>query len=84
MPRRYADYPDAYALWNEVSSYGSYMTALGTIVFLIGVASAFVRKEKAGNNPWGPSATTLEWTLTSPPPFHSFETLPRIEGSNQH
>lgn len=84
MPRRYADYPDAYALWNEVSSYGSYMTALGTIVFLIGVAVAFARKEKAGNNPWGPAATTLEWTLSSPPPFHSFETLPRIQSSDQH
>ncbi|MCH9765609.1 MAG: cytochrome c oxidase subunit I [Alphaproteobacteria bacterium] len=84
MPRRYADYPDAYALWNEVSSYGSYMTALGTIVFLIGLMVAFARKEAAGNNPWGPSATTLEWTLSSPPPFHSFETLPKIQASSQH
>jgi cytochrome c oxidase subunit 1 len=40
---------------------------------------AFLRKEKAVANPWGPAATTLEWTLSSPPPFHSFETLPRIK-----
>ena len=32
----------------------------------------------AGDNPWGEGATTLEWTLPSPPPFHQFETLPRI------
>ena len=39
----------------------------------------FVRKERAGANPWGEGATTLEWTLSSPPPFHQFETLPRIK-----
>jgi cytochrome c oxidase subunit I len=84
MPRRYADYPDAYALWNEVSSYGSYITALGTICFLIGVVVSLARREKAADNPWGDGATTLEWTLSSPPPFHSFETLPRIESSSHH
>ena len=84
MPRRYADYPDAYALWNEVSSYGSYITALGTICFLIGVFVALARREKAADNPWGDGATTLEWTLSSPPPFHSFSTLPRIESSGHH
>ena len=31
-----------------------------------------------GENPWGEGATTLEWTLSSPPPFHQFEELPRI------
>ena len=38
----------------------------------------FVRKERALGNPWGEGATTLEWTLPSPPPFHQYETLPRI------
>ena len=80
MPRRYVDYPDAYAYWNLVSSWGSYMTAFGTVVFFVGVVWAFARKEKAPANPWGESATTLEWTLSSPPPFHSFETLPQIKG----
>jgi cytochrome c oxidase subunit 1 len=84
MPRRYVDYPDAYAYWNEVSSIGSYITALGTICFFIGVVVAFARKEKAANNPWGVGATTLEWTLTSPPPFHSYEKLPRIAATDHH
>jgi cytochrome c oxidase subunit I len=45
----------------------------------VGMVYAFVRKERAADNPWGPGATTLEWTLSSPPPFHQFEVLPRIE-----
>ena len=45
----------------------------------IGVAHAFMRKEKAADNPWGAGATTLEWTLPSPPPFHQFEKLPLIK-----
>ncbi len=78
MPRRYADYPDAFALWNYVSSIGSYIAAVGVVIFLAGVVHAFARKQKVGENPWGEGATTLEWTLSSPPPFHQFEELPRI------
>ncbi|WP_338634292.1 cytochrome c oxidase subunit I [Afipia carboxidovorans] len=78
MPRRYVDYPDAFAGWNLIASIGSYISAFGVLVFLYGVVEAFARKIPAPNNPWGPGATTLEWTLTSPPPFHQFEVLPRI------
>ena len=78
MPRRYVDYPDAFAGWNYVSSIGSYISAVGVLIFLYGVYEAFARKEKAADNPWGEGATTLEWTLSSPPPFHQFNTLPRI------
>ena len=84
MPRRYADYPEAFAMWNRISSYGSYITALGTIVFFIGVFLALARKERVGANPWGEGATTLEWTLSSPPPFHQFSTLPRIKATDHH
>jgi cytochrome c oxidase subunit 1 len=79
MPRRIADYPDAYAGWNMVSSIGAYISAAGLLTFFVGLIVAFTRKEKAANNPWGPGATTLEWTLTSPPPFHQFSVLPRIK-----
>jgi cytochrome c oxidase subunit 1 len=79
MPRRYIDYPDAFAGWNLVSSYGSYISGFGVIIFLAGVIEAFAKKRIAGDNPWGVGATTLEWTLSSPPPFHQFETLPRIK-----
>ena len=79
MPRRYVDYPDAFAGWNYVSSIGSYMSALGTVVFLYAMVVALMRKEQASDNPWGEGATTLEWTLSSPPPFHQFNELPRIK-----
>ncbi len=79
MPRRIADYPDAFAGWNYVSSLGSYLSAFGVLVFLYGVYQAFSKKVKAGDNPWGAGATTLEWTLSSPPPFHQFNTLPKIK-----
>ena len=79
MPRRYIDYPDAFAGWNAISSYGSYISAFGVLVFLYNVAEAFVRKVPAGNNPWGEGADTLEWQLSSPPPYHQWEKLPRIK-----
>src|SRR5450756_293288 len=79
MPRRYVDYPDAFAGWNFVSSIGSYISGFGVLIFIYGVIDAFVRKEQAANNPWGAGATTLEWTLSSPPPFHQFEVLPKVQ-----
>jgi cytochrome c oxidase subunit 1 len=78
MPRRYVDYPDAYAYWNYISSIGSFFSAAATLVFIFVIIEMFMRKRKAGDNPWGAGATTLEWTLPSPPPFHQFNTLPRI------
>ena len=79
MPRRYADYPDAYAGWNYVSSIGSYISAFGVLIFFVVLIHAFVRSKQVANNPWGEGATTLEWTLTSPPPFHQFNELPEIK-----
>jgi cytochrome c oxidase subunit I len=79
MPRRYIDYPAVFAGWNQVSSYGSYISAFGVLIFLYGVISAYAKKQKAADNPWGEGATTLEWTLPSPPPFHQFNTLPVIK-----
>jgi cytochrome c oxidase subunit 1 len=79
MPRRYVDYPDAFAGWNMISSYGSYISGFGVLIFIYGVIDAFAKKRVAEANPWGAGATTLEWTLPSPPPFHQFEVLPRVQ-----
>jgi cytochrome c oxidase subunit I len=79
MQRRVPDYADAFAGWNWISSMGSYCSAAGVIVFLFCVAQAYARKIPAGNNPWGVGADTLEWTLPSPPPFHQYMELPRID-----
>ncbi len=80
MPRRYIDYPDAFALWNYISSIGAFIGGLSMLIFFYVVFEAFQKKREAGANPWGVGATTLEWTLPSPPPFHQFEVLPRISG----
>ncbi|WP_119300357.1 cytochrome c oxidase subunit I [Dongia deserti] len=79
MPRRYPDYPEAFTFWNQLSSIGSYISAVATVWF-IGVALYTVfAGRKAADNPWGVGATTLEWTLSSPPPFHTFNDLPQIK-----
>ena len=79
MPRRYADYPDQFAYWNEISSLGYAVMLVGVIIFFINIGWAMFAGKKAEANYWGEGATTLEWTLSSPPPFHQFETLPQIK-----
>jgi len=79
MPRRYIDYPEAFAYWNKVSTIGYMITAFGVGVFLLVLIDAMVFRRKAEANPWGEGATTLEWTLPSPPPFHQFNELPIIK-----
>ncbi|MBV8938822.1 MAG: cbb3-type cytochrome c oxidase subunit I, partial [Alphaproteobacteria bacterium] len=81
MPRRVPDYPDVYAGWNYVSSVGSYISSASVLVFLVLVWRTFTAGATCPANPWGDGATTLEWTLPSPPPFHTFEIQPRIEGA---
>src|SRR5262249_49116110 len=79
MPRRYVDYPEAFSYWNWWSSVGAYITAAGTLVFVAGMLYAYVMpRRRVGDNPWGSGATTLEWTLPSPPPFPTFENGPRV------
>ena len=84
MPRRYVDYPDAFAYWNLVSSYGYLIMLAGMVVFFVLLAEAAIRRRKAEANPWGVGATTLEWTLPSPPPFHQFNELPKISPTDHH
>ena len=78
MPRRIPDYPDAFAYWNHFATMGYGVMGIGVIVFFINIVLSLAAGRKAGDNPWGEGATTLEWTLSSPPPYHQFETLPQI------
>ena len=71
--------PDAFAGWNYISSIGSYISVLGLVVFFANLIYAFSKKKAAAQNPWGEGATTLEWTVPSPPNFHTFEELPKFE-----
>ena len=79
MPRRIPDYPDAFAGWNKIASYGAYLTGAATLLFIFIVIHTLLKKKTVPNNPWGEGATTLEWTVSSPPPFHTFEELPRVK-----
>jgi cytochrome c oxidase subunit 1 len=79
MPRRYINYADAFAGWNYVSSIGSFIS-LGASVFFIFVMLYTIRAGRpVGDNYWGEGATTLEWSVSSPPPFHTFNELPQIK-----
>ena len=80
MPRRYIDYPEAFALWNKVSSFGAFLS-FASFLFFIGVIYYTLRHGKriTENNYWNEHADTLEWTVSTPPPEHTFETLPKRE-----
>ncbi|MDR3523339.1 MAG: cytochrome c oxidase subunit I [Acetobacteraceae bacterium] len=78
MPRRYLDYPEAFAGWNYVSSIGAFIAGFSVLIFLVVVFITFTSKKKVPANQWGEGATTLEWTVSSPPSFHTFEELPRV------
>ncbi|MEJ0062483.1 MAG: cytochrome c oxidase subunit I [Alphaproteobacteria bacterium] len=77
MPRRVPDYPDAFHGWNMVASIGSYISFAGAIMFVFIAIYTIKFGKRVGANYWE-FGETLEWTLPSPPPFHQFETLPRM------
>ncbi|MGQ0611208.1 MAG: cytochrome c oxidase subunit I [Paracoccaceae bacterium] len=78
MPRRYIDYPEAFAYWNKISTYGAFLS-FASFVFFIGVVVYTLKwgRKVTENNYWNEYADTLEWTLPCPPPEHTFETLPK-------
>ncbi len=80
MPRRYIDYPDAYAGWNHLSSVGAYIAGAATLWFIGIVIYTLFWGRKAEGNYWHaePQVLTLEWTLPSPPPFHQFDIQPTL------
>jgi cytochrome c oxidase subunit 1 len=84
MPRRIPDYPDVYSGWNMVSSIGALITMVGTLFFFYVLWHTFRFGAKAAANPWGEGATTLEWTVPSPAPFHTHEQLPVIGANAAH
>lgn len=77
MPRRIPDYPDAFIPWNYVSSIGSYLSFGASLLFIFIIFHTLKYGAAVPNNPWG--GDTLEWTVSSPPPFHTFEKSPILE-----
>ena len=76
MPRRYPVYPPEFQIWNDFSSAGASILAVGYFLPLIYLTLSLRYGPKAGNNPF--RATGLEWTTTSPPPEHNFKEIPVV------
>jgi cytochrome c oxidase subunit I len=83
MPRRYIDYPEAFAYWNYVSSIGAFISIGSFVFFLYIMWYTLTRGERVTENAYWGNADTLEWTLPNPPPEHTFEQLPTPEMWNK-
>jgi len=83
MPRRVYTYSrgGSWEVYNFVSTVGSFVMALGVLVFFFNVlrTHAWRAGRRAGNDPW--LANTLEWYTSSPPPPHNFDTVPPVTSS---
>ena len=80
MPRRIPDYAVQFTDWNMVSSIGGFAFGLSQILFVILIVRCVRGGQKATAEVWsGATPTGLEWTLPSPPPFHSFTVAPEIK-----
>jgi cytochrome c oxidase subunit I len=78
MPRRIPDYAPQFTEWNFVSSMGAFVFGLSQLLLLYAVVAAIRgHGERAPAKPWE-GATTLEWTVPSPAPYHTFETPPVV------
>jgi heme/copper-type cytochrome/quinol oxidase subunit 1 len=89
FPRRYYDYPDAYAGWNYVSSFGSIISLTAVFFFIYVLYRMFTDAVSVSGNYWGAKeffygvnnvapVTSLEWAHNSPPTFHTYEELPYV------
>nr|YP_009668616.1 cytochrome c oxidase subunit I [Oreohelix idahoensis]QCW57645.1 cytochrome c oxidase subunit 1 [Oreohelix idahoensis]UKG20808.1 cytochrome c oxidase subunit 1 [Oreohelix idahoensis] len=68
MPRRYSDYPDAYYMWNQISSYGSLMSICGVMLFIFILWEAFISQRSILFSM--SSSYSREWSMLLPPAFH--------------
>ena len=96
MPRRIPDYPDAFAGWNYISSFGSIISVIATCLFVYIIYNSFTSDEEVNNNPWLhaaffvsrkeledsiPFSPTLEYSVISPVPSHVYNVLPVLTDS---
>ena len=90
MPRRISDYPDAFAGWNFISSFGSIISVVATGLFLYIVYVQLTQGNATSKYPWltpqffsdlfqtlfNRTYSSIEWSLNSPPKPHAFVSLP--------
>jgi cytochrome c oxidase subunit 1 len=76
MPRRYYDYLPQYHPLHLISTIGSWILISGILIVFGNLIRSLRTGPPAGNNPWG--GTTLEWSVSSPPPPENFEEIPQV------
>ncbi|MDZ4711154.1 MAG: cbb3-type cytochrome c oxidase subunit I [bacterium] len=76
MPRRYYDYLPEFQTYQVISTIGSWILVSGILTMFFNLFMGLKNGKKAPDNPWG--GTTLEWTISSPPPMENFETIPTV------
>ena len=76
MPRRYATYPAEFQTYHEISTYGSWILAVGVVLMVINLVAGLFNKEKALLNQYG--SLSLEFTVPSPPPHENFKDIPTV------
>ena len=84
MPRRIPDYALQFADFNMMSSIGAFIYGASQLLFLYNVIAAIVAGKRVSDEKVWDGAEGLEWTLPSPPPYHTFETPPKIEEQPAH
>ncbi|MBV9841804.1 MAG: cytochrome c oxidase subunit I [Sphingomonadaceae bacterium] len=78
MPRRVWTYPEGMG-WdtlNLITSIGSFVFAIGVLIFFYNCWKSYRSGAPAGANPW--DAPTLEWSIPSPPPPYNFAVIPTL------
>ena len=78
MPRRIPDYALQFTEFNQIASVGAFIFGLSQLLFVVLVIRTMRGGAKATEQVWE-GADGLEWTLSSPPPYHSFATAPVIK-----
>jgi cytochrome c oxidase subunit 1 len=81
MPRRVYEYDNVghLALYNQISTFGSFVLAAGVIATIINVVRSLKYGAIAGPDPW--QANTLEWFTTSPPQVNNFDVTPVVRSA---
>jgi cytochrome c oxidase subunit 1 len=79
MPRRVSDYAPRFGDWNMIISLASFFLGASIIIFVYNMITSWVRGAKADSNPW--RSMTLEWQVSSPPPYFNFDEIPQVVGN---
>jgi len=79
MPRRIPDYNLMFADFNMMSSIGAFIYGSSQLLFLFNIVRTITHGKPVNDDKVWDGATTLEWTVPSPAPYHTFSTPPEVK-----